>query len=87
MKNKDYKYFLRFSIGIALFMFLPLIIPFGYQFLMSLIGVSVHGGNSFIFSLYLFSFLTIPIGLLAFLILGIGMWVNKYQKKKYRNEN
>ena len=66
-------------------MFLPLIIPFGYQFLMSLIGVSVHEGNSVIFSLFLFSFFTIPIGLLAFLILGIfgiGKMINERNQKK-----
>ena len=75
------------TIGITLFMFLPAIIAFSYQFIMSLNGVSVHEGNSAIFSLFWYSFITIPIGLIAFLILGIGMCVNKYQKKKYRNEN
>ena len=75
------------TIGIVLFMFLPGIIAFSYQFIMSLKGVTVHEGNSAIFSLFWLMFFTIPIGLIAFLILGIGIWFREYENKKYRNKN
>ena len=59
---------------------------------MSLIGVKVHEGNSMIFSLFWFSFLTIPIGLLVFLILvilEIGKMIKEriQKKKRDRDEN
>ena len=73
------------TIGIALFMFLPAIIAFSYQFIMSLKGITIHEGNSAVFSLFWYSFITIPIGLIAFLIFGIGILVNENQKKKYKN--
>ena len=80
--SKKDKFLLWISIGIALFMFLPMIIAFTYQFIMSLKGVTVHVGNSATFSLFWYSFITIPIGLLAFLILGIGILVNGRNQKK-----
>jgi hypothetical protein len=87
MNSRKNKLLLWSSIGIVLFMFLPIIIAFSYQFIMSLKGITVHEGNSGIFSLLWYSLITIPIGLIAFLILGIGILINKYQKKKYRDKN
>jgi len=71
-----YKMLLWTSIGILFFMFLPIIIAFSYQFLMSLKGIHIHEGNSGIFSLFWVSMITMPIGLIAFLIMGIWILVN-----------
>jgi hypothetical protein len=67
----------KIIIGIILFlMFSPIIISFGYQWIMSLRGIQVHEGNSSVFSFFWFSFFTIPAGLLALFIMLIWSFIN-----------
>lgn len=83
--NKENKFLFWITTALLLFMFLPLIISFSYQFIMLLFGETIHEGNSGIFSLFWLSLLTIPIGFLGFIILGIAVFINKRNKKKQGN--
>ncbi|MGB0864554.1 MAG: hypothetical protein ACPG19_06410 [Saprospiraceae bacterium] len=67
----------KIIIAVILFlMFSPIIIAFGYQWIMKLKGIQIHEGNSAIFSFFWFSFFTIPAGILALFIMLVYSFIN-----------
>lgn len=64
---------------LGLFSILPILISFSYQYFMKLKGVTVHEGNSGIFSLFWLAFLTIPLGVILLILFAIIK--DRYNKK------
>lgn len=69
------------SIGIIFFMLAPLIFALGYEFIMEQQGHTINEGDNSVYAFGWYSFVTIPIGLFAFLILAIIIIINKYRSK------
>ena len=77
MKNRN-KVINWIIVGVVILMFSPVIITLSYSWIMDLRGISVHEGNSAVFSFFWFSYITIPAGLLLLIILLIGkLFLNK----------
>lgn len=67
---------MKLVLAILFFMFLPAIIAFGYQSIMKLRGIKVNEGNSPVFALFWLCMVTIPIGAIALIIIGIRSFMN-----------
>ena len=65
-----------------------MVITFTYQFIMELREITVHEGNSAIFSVFWFSIVTIPTGIIILLVLWLGsLLYNFTQKRKHRDDS
>ncbi len=70
------QYIYAVLVGAILVMFFPLIVAFCYQQIMEWQGVTIHEGNSSVYSIFWLSYLTIPVGLIAIIILALVLLIN-----------